>query len=106
MKPVRSKDKELMKKIRSYVDEYELEKSEPARAVVDEENSEYGVKDDGGKISFVREQLLMIVQLGICIAVVSGALILKAVGGEVYANTATSVRDSPNSSNIQLCIEK
>lgn len=77
-------------------DEYELEKSEPARAVVDEENSEYGVKDDGGKISFVREQLLMIVQLGICIAVVSGALILKAVGGEVYANTATWFFDNYN----------
>ena len=46
---------------------------------------------EGGKAwrSFFREQLLLWVQIALCMAAVAGFLLLKAVGGSAYAAAAT-----------------
>ncbi len=44
--------------------------------------------------SFVREKLLLWVQLGLCAAVIITALILKGVGGTLYASVATWYYDN------------
>ena len=54
----------------------------------------------GDYMGFVREQLLTIVQIILCITVIAAAFILKTVGGELYANTATVYFELYNNSVI------
>lgn len=77
-------------------EEEEQEELQQKDSVTDEEEIGSKIKNDIKKISFVREQLLTFVQLGICIAVVAGAIILKSIGGELYANSATWFFDNYN----------
>ena len=51
-------------------------------------------------MSFVREQLLTIVQIILCITVIAAAFIIKSIGGELYADTATYYFELYNNSVI------
>ena len=48
----------------------------------------------------MREQLLTMVQIILCAAVIAAAFIIKSIGGELYANTAASYFELYNNTVI------
>ena len=48
--------------------------------------------------SFIRSQLLIIIQLAICLTVIIAAFVIKAIGGDIHAAVGTWFFDNYNNS--------